>query len=138
MSEDERRSCYVCDLAGAGADVLQGAPPAGEQGEPAFAETAQGPLQGVIGAAADVEFRSVRRLPDRDVDADAGALVAGVSQGGQPAGGGVAERGRAWRRAAVMSWTEPGSASETHNGKPSGASTAWMLPPWACALPQRR
>jgi hypothetical protein len=37
-------------------------------------------------------------------------------------------------RAAVMSCTEPGSASEIHSGNPSGAMTAWMLPPWAWAL----
>jgi hypothetical protein len=39
-------------------------------------------------------------------------------------------------RAAVRSCTEPGSASEIHRGNPSGASTAWMLPPWVCALPE--
>src|SRR5215467_7136872 len=39
-------------------------------------------------------------------------------------------------RAAVMSCTEPGSAGETHSGNPSGASTAWMLPPWVWALPE--
>src|SRR5262249_25528709 len=44
--------------------------------------------------------------------------------------------GRAWMRAAVMSCTEPGSTSETHSGNPLGAMTAWMLPPWACALPE--
>ena len=37
-------------------------------------------------------------------------------------------------RAAVMSCTEPGSASETHSGNPPGAITAWMLPPWAVGL----
>ena len=39
-------------------------------------------------------------------------------------------------RAAVMSCTGPGSTSETHSGSPSGAVTAWMLPPWAWALPE--
>jgi hypothetical protein len=29
----------------------------------------------------------------------------------------------------VMSCTEPGSTCETHSGNPSGASTAWTLPP---------
>jgi hypothetical protein len=32
-------------------------------------------------------------------------------------------------RAAMMSCTEPGLACETHSGSPSGAMTAWMLPP---------
>ena len=36
----------------------------------------------------------------------------------------------------MRSCTEPGSTSETHIGNPSGASTAWMLPPWAWALPE--
>ena len=39
-------------------------------------------------------------------------------------------------RAAVRSCTEPGSTGETHSGNPSGASTAWMLPPWVRALPE--
>jgi hypothetical protein len=39
-------------------------------------------------------------------------------------------------RAAVMSCTEPGSASEIHSGNPSGASTARILPPWRWALPE--
>src|SRR5436189_668347 len=33
-----------------------------------------------------------------------------------------------------MSCTEPGSTSETHSGNLPGAVTAWMLPPWVCAL----
>jgi hypothetical protein len=32
-------------------------------------------------------------------------------------------------RAAVRSWVEPGETSETHNGIPFGAVSAWMLPP---------
>jgi hypothetical protein len=35
----------------------------------------------------------------------------------------------------MMSYTEPGSASETHSGSPSRAVTAWMLP-WVCAFPE--
>jgi hypothetical protein len=37
MGEDERGTGDVADLAGAGGDVLQGAPAAGEQRESAFA-----------------------------------------------------------------------------------------------------
>src|SRR5215472_6367567 len=39
-------------------------------------------------------------------------------------------------RAAVRSCIEPGSTGETHSGNPPGASTALMLPPWACAFPE--
>ena len=39
-------------------------------------------------------------------------------------------------RAAVMSWTPPGSTSETHSGMPRGVNSAWMLPPKACVLPE--
>ena len=130
MGEDERGAGDVADLAGAGGDVLQGAPAAGEQRESAFAQAAQGALEGVAGAGADIEFPPVCGLLGGDVDADACAVIAGVSQGGQPGGGGPVKGGRAWARAAVMSCTEPGSTVETHSGNPSGASTAWRLPPW--------
>jgi len=40
MGEDERGPGDVADLAGAGGDVLQGAPAAGEQRESAFAQAA--------------------------------------------------------------------------------------------------
>jgi hypothetical protein len=36
---------YGGDFAGAGGDVLEGAPALGEQGECAFADTAEGPLE---------------------------------------------------------------------------------------------
>ena len=41
MGEDEGGAGDVADFAGACGDVLEGAPAADEQGEPAFAETAQ-------------------------------------------------------------------------------------------------
>ena len=50
MGEDEGRAGDVADLAGAGGDVLQCPPAAGEQGELAFAQAAQRPLEGVAGA----------------------------------------------------------------------------------------
>jgi hypothetical protein len=78
MGEDEGGAGDVADLAGAGGDVAEGAPPAGEQGEPAFAEAAQGPLDGVAGAGADIELPPSRRLSGRDADADARALVTGA------------------------------------------------------------
>jgi hypothetical protein len=40
----------VADFARAGGDALEGAPALVEQGEPAFAEAAQGALDGVAGA----------------------------------------------------------------------------------------
>jgi hypothetical protein len=90
MGEDECGAGDVSDFAGAGGDVLEGAPALVEQGEPAFAEAAQGPLDGVAGAGADVQFPAVGGLFGWRVDADAGAVVAGVGQSGQAScGGGV-------------------------------------------------
>jgi hypothetical protein len=54
MGQDECGAGDVADLAGAEGDVLECPPSAGEQGEAAFAQAAQGPLQGVAGAGADV------------------------------------------------------------------------------------
>jgi hypothetical protein len=71
MREDECGAGDVADLAGAGGDVLEGAPAAGEQREPAFAETAQGPQDRVAGAGIDVEFPAAGWLLDRDEDAQA-------------------------------------------------------------------
>ena len=51
MGEDERRAGDVADFAGAGGDVLEGAPALAEQGGPAFARAAQGPQDGVAGTA---------------------------------------------------------------------------------------
>jgi len=48
MGEDEGRAGDVADPAGADGDVLQRPPTAGEQGEPAFAQATQRPLEGVI------------------------------------------------------------------------------------------
>jgi hypothetical protein len=51
MGADECGAGVVSAFAGAGGDVLEGAPALVEHGEPAFAEAAQGPLDGVAGAA---------------------------------------------------------------------------------------
>ena len=65
--------------------MLEGAPAPGEQGEPAFAQAAEGPEQRVTGAGIDIEVPAVGGMLDRDVNADPGAVVAGVGQGGHPA-----------------------------------------------------
>jgi hypothetical protein len=91
MGQDEGGAGDGADLAGADSDVLKGAPSAGEQREPAFA---QGTLGGVAGAGIDVEFPAIAGLFDGNVDAYSGALIAGVGQGGQAGGGGVVERGQ--------------------------------------------
>src|SRR5213078_132907 len=135
MGEDKRGACDVADFARAGGDVLEGAPALGEQGEPAFAQAAQGPLDGVAGAGIDIQFPAAWGLFDRNQDAGARAVISGVGQGGQPSRGSGIQR-REGMGAAVRSCTEPGSASETHSGNPSGAHTAWTLPPWACAFPE--
>src|SRR5208282_5721526 len=108
MGEDECGAGDVADFAGAGGDVLEGAPALGEQGEPAFPEAAQGPLEGVAGAGADIEFPPVSRLFDGHVDADPGAVVAGVGQGGQSARGGTVERGQG---------VDPGGGDVVHRAR---------------------
>jgi len=72
MGEDERRAGDGADFAGAGGDVAQGTPPAGEQGEPSFPQAAQGALDRVAGTGIDIQFPPAGGLPDRDQDADAG------------------------------------------------------------------
>ena len=60
MGQDEGGAGDGADLAGADSDVLKGAPSAGEQREPAFA---QGTLDGVAGAGIDVEFAAACHRP---------------------------------------------------------------------------
>ena len=64
MGADEGGAGDVADLAGAGGDVLEGAPALGEQGEPAFSQAAQRPEYGVAGAGADIEFLPAGWLVD--------------------------------------------------------------------------
>jgi hypothetical protein len=49
---------------------------------PAFAQAAQRAKQRVAGAGIDVEVLSARGLLDRNVHADASAVVAGIGQAG--------------------------------------------------------
>jgi hypothetical protein len=88
MDECERSPGDVADLAGAGGDVLKGARAAGEQRESAFAQAAQGAEQRVASTGIDIEVTPVRGLPDRDVHADASAVVSRIGQGGQCRSGG--------------------------------------------------
>src|SRR5712691_7637151 len=92
MGEDKRGAYDVADFARAGGDVLEGAPALIEQGEAAFAQAAQGTLDGVAGAGIDVQFPAVWGLPDGNQDAGARALISGVGQGGQPGRGGGIQR----------------------------------------------
>src|SRR5215467_14320371 len=117
MGEDERGAGDVADFAGAGGDVLEGAPALVEQGEPAFAQAAQGPLDGVAGAGVDSEVLGAGGLFDGNQDADAGAVVAEVSKGGQVSGGAV-EGGQGVDAGGGEVVHRPGSTSETHSGKP--------------------
>ena len=50
----------------------------GEQREPAFAQAAQGAEQRVASTGIGIEVTPVRGLPDRDVHADASAVVSGI------------------------------------------------------------
>jgi hypothetical protein len=100
MGEDEGGAGDVADFAGAGGDVLEGAPAAGEQGEPAFTQAGQGALDGVAGAGVYVQFLPAGGLFDGDEDAEAGAVVAGVGEGGgrsrQPGRGQTGRGGGRW------------------------------------------
>jgi transposase len=62
MRENERRAGDVADFARAGGDVVEGAPPAGEQGEPSFSQAARGTLEGIAGTGIDVKFPAANDL----------------------------------------------------------------------------
>jgi len=138
MGGDEGGPGDIAGLAGAGGDVLQGAPAAGEQREPAFAQVAQRAEQRVAGAGADIEVPPVGGLLTGMWMPMPAPSYPGSARAGSPVAAARYSAGRAWMRAAVMSCTDPGSAPETHSGNPSEAMTAWMLPPWTWALPEYR
>src|SRR5258706_14930992 len=94
MGQDECGAGDVADLARTGGDVLEGAPAAGKQGKSAFTQAAQRTQDGVAGAGIDVKFPASGRLLDRDEDAQAGAVVAGISEGGQAGRGRLVEGGQ--------------------------------------------
>ena len=56
-------------------------PAAGELGERAFAQAAQGPLDGVAHTFAHIQFPPAGGLFDKDEDAAVGAFTAGIGQG---------------------------------------------------------
>lgn len=75
-------------------------------------------------------------LSDRSENADAGAVVAGIDQGGKPVGGGFVQRPQD---------VCAGGGQVVHRsgfdvGCPQwqGADRAWMLPPWWWAFPEYR
>src|SRR6266511_3057173 len=39
-----------------------------------------------------------------------------------------------WIRAALRSWTDPGSAGDSHTNRPWGSARTWTLTPWALVL----
>ena len=92
--------------------------------------------QGVAGAGIDVEVPPVGGLLDRDVDADAGAVVAGVGQGGQAGGGGAVEGGQGVDAGGGDVVHRAGLGVGDPQREPVRGETAWMLPPWAWALPE--
>lgn len=83
MGEGECGFDHVPDLAGAGSDVVESAPAAGEDGESAFAQAAQAAQECVVGAGVHVEDLVTCGLFDRGVRANTRALVAAVGQRGQ-------------------------------------------------------
>ena len=82
LHEDERGFDDVADRGRADADVLDGAPPLGHQGEAAFALVAQGSQQRVAGFRIDIEFAAGWPF-HRDVHARAGPFIAGIGEDGQ-------------------------------------------------------
>ncbi len=84
MGEDQGCPRDVADLAGAEGDVLECPPAACEQGEAAFAQAAQRPLESISRAVADIEGAASGGPADRDVDADARTLIAGICQVASP------------------------------------------------------
>ena len=70
------------------------------------------------------------------VDADSGALVSGVGQGGHAVAAARYRAGRAWMRAAVMSWTEPGSAGRDPEREPVGPGHSLDVAAVAVCLPR--
>jgi hypothetical protein len=82
LGEDEGGAGDLGDVPRAGGDVLEEGPALGEQGESSFSLEAQASEQGVPGAGADIEFLVSGGALDGHVDADSGALVAGVGQRG--------------------------------------------------------
>lgn len=123
MGEGECGFEDVADSAGAESGVLEGGPAGGEDGKAAFAEAAQGALEGVAGAVVDVEIGAVGWVLDGDVDAVACALVAGVGKDGGGFGCGVGG-GEHVGAGGLDAWTEPGSTLEVQIGIPFGVNRA--------------
>jgi hypothetical protein len=94
MGKNERCAGDVADFARAGGDVVEGAPSAGEQGEPSFSQAAQGALDRVASPRIDIEFPPGSGLPHGDQDADARTFIAWIGQGSQAGGGGSVKRGK--------------------------------------------
>lgn len=122
MGKDERDAGDVADLAGTGGDVLEGAPVAGEQGEPAFTQAAQRAEHAILGVPAGIEFLAPVGYLTRVCTPMTTPSYPESARVGNPVAAAWYKAGRAWMRAAVRSWTEPGSVLETHSGNPPGAN----------------
>ena len=129
MGENEGGAGDVTDFRWACGDVLKGPPAAGEQGEPAFAEASHRPLDGVAGAGIDIEFPAICGLLDWDVQADAGAVVAGISEGWQAIRGSTVKPGQGVPAGSGDVVHRAGPGIRYPQREPPGVNTAWMLPP---------
>lgn len=136
MGEDKSGAGDVADRAGAGGDVLKDPPAAFEQGESAFAEASQGAQEPVVGAVVRAESLVSLRLLDGRVNADPGAVVVAVGEGGQ-AGRGCGVQGAEHVRA--------GSGQVVHRARldlgdpqrePVGRREGCRLPACWWALPE--
>ena len=82
LREDECGFDDVADRSRAEADVLDGAPPLGHQGEAAFSLVAKGPQERVAGFRINIKFAAAR-FPHRDMHARAGFFISGIGEDGQ-------------------------------------------------------
>jgi hypothetical protein len=89
---------------------------------PRSPQAAQAALEGVAGAGIDIKILAAGELLDRNVDADARAVIARIGQGGQPVRGGGIQRAEAVVRSRNQ------RSPSTARAKQSRARLPWGAP----------
>ena len=124
VEQDQCRGDDVADAPGAASPAAQRLEARLQQRVGAFAQAAQGAVDGVVGLLIRGELATGEFL-DRDAQQVGFAFVAQVGQAELAVvdpGGDLGEQvGSA--RAAVVSCSRPGRTGEVHSGQPSGAET---------------
>jgi hypothetical protein len=136
LGEDEGGAGDLGDVPRAGGDVLEEGPALGEQGEPSFSLEAQASEQGVRGAGVDVGLLVSGGALDGDVDADSGALVAGVGQRGHSEGRRAVQGGQGVGACGGDVVDVAGLGRAGPDGEAAGSMTAWTFPPGRWCLPE--